>query len=365
MINRIKIEGYKSIKKLDLMLKPINILIGSNGVGKSNFLSFFRLVNNIYEQRLQNYVAKQGGADNLLHFGRKVTHEIYGKISFVKDISANSNNVYYFNLVSDVVNNFIINVEGSGYNISNWENDKNDYFYSTDVKESLIKGSSTFRNKFISNYLSSMKIFHFHDTAENSPLRGSAQVDDNKNLRENGSNLAAFLYYLQEKYPKNFNRIEKTVQSIAPYFERFDLRPDRLNENNIKLEWKEVNQPEGYFNASHLSDGTLRFIALATLLMQPELPEVIIIDEPELGLHPFAINKLAALIRKTSTKSQIIISTQSVNFVDNFEPEEIITVDRENNESVFNRVESEKLNNWLSDYTIGDLWQKNVIKGQP
>ena len=211
-----------------------------------------------------------------------------------------------------------------------------------------------------------MKIFHFHDTGENSPLKSSCQVDDNKFLRENGKNLSAFLYFLQEKHPKNFDRIQKTIKSIAPYFERFELSPDRLNENMIRLEWKEINQPESYFNASHLSDGTLRFIALVTLLLQPNLPEVIIIDEPELGLHPFAINILCGLIRKASTKSQIIISTQSVNFVDNFEPEEIITVDRIDNESVFSRLKSEDLENWLSDYyTIGDLWQKNVIKGQP
>lgn len=365
MINRIKIEGYKSIKNLDLELQPINILIGSNGVGKSNFLSFFKLVNNIYEKRLQNYVAKQGGADNLLHFGRKVTSNIYGKLSFIREIEANLNNVYYFNLISDTQNNILIAKEASGFKISDWQDDNTNYFYSSDIKESFIKGSSTFRDKFISDYLSSMKIFHFHDTAENSPLRSSCQVDDNRFLKENGGNLPAFLYYLQEKHIKSFNRIEKTIKSIAPYFETFELSPDRLNETMIKLEWKEINQPENYFNASHLSDGTLRFIALATLLMQPDLPEVIIIDEPELGLHPFAINKLAALIRKASTKSQIIVSTQSVNFVDNFETDEIITVDRENNESVFSRLESQNLNSWLSDYTIGDLWQKNVIKGQP
>ena len=365
MINRIKIKGYKSIKSLDLELKPINILIGSNGVGKSNFLSFFKLVNNIYDKRLQNFVAKQGGADNLLHFGNKVTDAIYGKLSFIKEIDSDLNNVYYFDLFSDTQNNLIIGKEASGFKISNWQDDITNYFYATDIKESLIKGSSTFRDKFISDYLSSMKIFHFHDTAENSPLRSSSQIDDNRFLKENGSNLPSFLYYLQEKHTKSFNRIEKTIKSIAPYFEKFELAPDRLNESIIKLEWREVNQFENYFNASHLSDGTLRFIALATLLMQPDLPEVIIIDEPELGLHPFAINKLAALISKASTKSQVIISTQSVNLVDNFETDEIITVDREDNASVFNRLESQNLNSWLSDYTIGDLWQKNVIKGQP
>ncbi len=363
MINRIKIEGYKSIKDLDLELKQINILIGSNGVGKSNFLSFFKLVNNIYEQRLQNFVAKQGGADNLLHFGRKVTDVVEGNIFF------DNRNSYFFKLEPDVLNKFYINDKGGfnseyGYTFSI----KGKWFHNTFTYislESEVKDFVGGIGSWVNSYLNTFKIFHFHDTGETSPLRSSSIVDDNKFLKENGSNLPSFLYYLQEKHPKSFHRIEKTIQSIAPYFDRFELEPDRLNENNIKLEWREINQPDAYFNASHLSDGTLRFIALATLLMQPDLPEVIIIDEPELGLHPFAINKLAALIRKASATSQIIISTQSVNFVDNFEPEEIITVDRENNESVFKHLETESLSSWLSEYTIGDLWQKNVIKGQP
>jgi predicted ATPase len=363
MINRIKIEGYKSIKDLDLQLMPINILIGSNGVGKSNFLSFFKLVNNLYERRLANFVISQEGADNLLHFGKKVTESIYGKLEFI-NLTKSDKNSFYFNLFPTNNNNLYISTEGYGYN-SSWDDDLHNYFWTDNIRESELITKTGYRYKYLQEYLSSFKKYHFHDTDDKSPLRSSCQVDDNKYLKENGSNLPAFLFYLKEKHFKSFNRIEKTIKSIAPYFDKFELVPDRLNENIIKLEWKEINQPDSYFNASHLSDGTLRFIALTTLLMQPNLPEVIIIDEPELGLHPFAINKLASLIRKASVSSQIIISTQSVNFVDNFEPEEIITVDRENNESVFNRLKSENLNNWLSDYTMGDLWQKNVIKGQP
>ena len=283
MINRIKIEGYKSIKKLDLELKPINILIGSNGVGKSNFLSFFKLVNNIYEQRLQGYVAKQGGADNLLHFGRKVTEQIKGTLYF------DYKNSYVFELFSDSENLLIISNDRGGFNseYGTTFTYKDTWFYTYFTQYS--KESNVIKEKkgigsWVNTYLNSFKKYHFHDTGENSPLRSSSQVDDNKYLKENGSNLPAFLYYLQEMHPKSFNRIEKTVKSIAPYFERFELSPDRLNKNMIKLEWKEINQPDGYFNASHLSDGTLRFIALATLLMQPDLPEVIIIDEPEIGM---------------------------------------------------------------------------------
>lgn len=185
-------------------------------------------------------------------------------------------------------------------------------------------------------------------------------------LREDGSNLPAYLYYLQEKYPKTFKRIEQTIQSISPFFERFNLIPFALDENAIFLEWIDKEHPDMYFNAIHLSDGSLRFIALCTLLLQPNLPSLLIIDEPELGLHPAAIDKISGLIRSVSKKGcQVIISTQSETMLNNFEPDDIITVDREDNQSVFHRLEKSKLNSWLDDYSIGELWNKSVIKGQP
>jgi predicted ATPase len=213
-------------------------------------------------------------------------------------------------------------------------------------------------------FIDSFRVYHFHDTTQTSKIRKSAEIDDNYFLDEDGANLPAYLYLIQEKYPKDFKKIEMLVGMVAPYFERFNLHPDKLNEDRIKLEWKEKNS-DTYFRANHLSDGTLRFIVLATLLLTPEAPEVIIIDEPELGLHPSAINILAGLIQGASVRSQIIISTQSVSLIDNFEPEDIITVDRADRQSVFKRQSSEELKEWLKDYSIGDLWNKNVIGGRP
>jgi predicted ATPase len=212
--------------------------------------------------------------------------------------------------------------------------------------------------------MSSFKIFHFHDTSDTAKIKKTSNVHDNHVLREDAGNLASFLYLLQEKHPKSFKKIEMTIHSVAPFFEKFDLKPNNINPESIRLEWKEKDS-DMYLNASHLSDGTLRFIALTTLLMQPEPPSIIIIDEPELGLHPFAINKLAGLIQKVSAHSQVIISTQSVGLVDNFEPEDIIVVDRKEKQSVFERQNSENLQRWLENYTIGDLWLKNVIGGRP
>ena len=354
MLNNIQIEGFKSIRKLDLNLNPINILIGSNGVGKSNFISFFKLVNNIYEQRLQQHSLKSG-SDNLLHYGRKQTNQIKGYLGF-------GDNAYSFELEPNESGGLFITEERSIY----YPAPHNTSFWNTNIQESLIKTSSTKRDYYLRDYLESYKIYHFHDTSNTAPLRTPANVNDNRMLKEDGDNLASYLYLLQEKYPKNFKRIEKTIQSIAPFFERFNLQPDRLDESRIKLVWNEVQHPDTYFDASHLSDGSLRFIALTTLLLQPQLPKVIIIDEPELGLHPVAINKLAGLIKSASQKNcQIIVSTQSVNLLNNFEPEDIVTVDKIDNQSSFNRLNLDNLKEWLDDYSLGELWTKSVIKGQP
>lgn len=355
MLQNIKIEGFKSIKKLDLNLSPINILIGSNGVGKSNFISFFKLVNNIYEKRLQQYSLKSG-ADNLLHYGRKNTNEISGELNF-------GNNAYYFSLMPTDEDTLFISREDS---ILPKSTQYKKSYYDENIKESLIKNSSIERNHYLSEHLESYKIYHFHDTSNSAPLRSKANTNDNRILREDGGNLPAYLYYLQEKHPLNFKRIERTIQSVVPFFERFNLSPAFLDEDKILLEWTEKEHPETYFNANHLSDGSLRFVALVTLLMQPNLPKVIIIDEPELGLHPTAINKLSGLMKSAATKDcQIIVSTQSVTLLNNFDAEDIITVDKEENQSVFRRLNKELLSHWMDDYSIGELWTKSIIKGQP
>jgi predicted ATPase len=353
MLQNIKIEGFKSIKTMDLKLSPINLLIGSNGVGKSNFISFFKLVNNIYEQRLQQYSLKSG-VDNLLHYGRKNTTEIKGYLNF-------GNNAYEFNLLPSDEGSLFIGREDS---LLNYQTQYSKTFYEENIKESLIKGSSTQRNKYLSEHLESYKIYHFHDTSSSAPLRSFANLSDNRMLREEGENLPAFLYYLQEKHPKHFKIIEMVIQSVFPFFDRFDLAPFFLDENKIELEWYEKEHPENPFFARHLSDGTLRFIALATLFLQPNLPKTIIIDEPELGLHPFAIAKLAGMIKKASIQSQIIIATQSVNLVNEFSADDIIVANREDNQTVFKRQSEESLKTWLEDYSIGELWEKNVIGGR-
>lgn len=358
MITKLAISGYKSIKKQEVQLAAINIIIGGNGVGKSNLISVFSLIRNLYEHNLRDYVIKKGGADSFLHFGKKNTQEIDVDIYF-GDTEEDTNR-FIVSLGEAQDNLYIKTLKTGFYNgawhIRQYENSKN---------ESDFRDIRTGQAFWVNDRLKEFDVYHFHDTGDNSPMKGLCNVNDNKYLKRDGSNIAAFLYFLQKKQPKHFHRLEKTIQSIAPFFERFELSPNRLNENQIQLEWKEAGALDSYFNAYHLSDGTLRFICLATLLMQPEPPKTIIIDEPELGLHPIAINKLAGLIRKVSKTVQVIISSQSVNLVDNFEPEDILVADREDRQSVFKRLDRDKLQLWLDEYSLGEVWEKNIIGGQP
>jgi predicted ATPase len=364
MIERVIIDNFKSIRYADVTLGPINVLIGANGAGKSNLCAFFRMIRWMSRGNLQEYAGRYG-AENLLHYGVKGSDYMEGLIDF------DNTNAYYFRLEPTPDNRFIFTREGNyfnGYNYTTkdytqWHDDAFGALRSGQ-RESYVLGSQSYRDQRMLQYLNAFQVFHFHDTSEQSKLRKPCPIDDNQYLRENGENLPAILYFLQEKEPEALRWIEGVVRSIAPFFDRFVLQPRRLDPDTIQLVMRQKGS-DAYFDSTYLSDGTLRFIALATLLLQPALPKTIIVDEPELGLHPAAIQKLAVMLRSAAQHSQIILSTQSVSLVDEFEPEEIIAVDQQDGHSIFSSLDPETLESWLKDYTMGDLWNKNVIGARP
>lgn len=348
----IDIRGYKSIRSVHLNLNPINILIGANGAGKSNFISFFSFLKTAYDQQLQNFVAKKGGVDKFLYNGRKQTERIYTHLQF-KDY------FYEFRLGYGEAG-FLVEDEkvGLGHQF--------DIVEYSPTKELSIKTFTGEKGDLIRRYLNGLKVYHFHETGEKSPFNTDCRVDDNFVLQSHGGNLAAILYQLQQNDPIVYNRIVKVIQSIAPYFLDFDLRPNTGGSEYIRLAWRD-KYSENRYGATDFSDGTIRFIALVSLFLQPNPPAVIIIDEPELGLHPFALSKLAGLVQSAASRNtQVILSTQSVELVNCFNPEDVIAVDNKEGESFFNRLDKEELSGWLDDYTLGDLWRQNMLnKGFP
>lgn len=352
MLDRIKIEGYRSIKMLELSLEPINLLIGANGAGKSNFISFFRLVQMIFEQKLKNYTMTQS-AERLLHYGRKHTKEIRGLFNF-------NLNTYEFTLQPREDETLFIAEEKSIY--------QNDVRFNRDIDESIVAVSDAFRNQYLQNYFGGSKVYHFHDTGSTSPLRRrEVDIYNNHTLANDGGNLAAYLFWLKQEHPKTLSLIESALKSVMPIFDRFVFPGDALPQRDtVGIWWSNRAVSDTPFSVKDFSDGSLRFLALTTLFLQPTLPKVIIIDEPELGLHPRAISALSGLIKSaTSRGAQVIISTQSVALINYFEPKDVITVDLQDGASIFKRLSSDELANWLENYSLGDLWEISVLDGQP
>lgn len=347
----IKVNGFKSIDELYFDVRPINILIGGNGAGKSNFISLFRFLHEAYRQNMAGYVSINGDAEKFVHNGPKVTQKIEIELSF-----ENRTSVYGFGLVcSDA--NFRTLYEEYRLDDNIWNEKHSD-------TELRIKYNSAYSAKHIRSYLDGLRVFHFHDVGKLSPFNATTKVFDNTMLHSDGRNLAAYLLRLRSDEPKTYRRIVTTIRHIAPYFDDFILEPH--GDENIRLRWSEAGS-ELVYGAADFSDGTMRFVALTALFLQPTLPATLIIDEPELGLHPMAIEILASLIRGASKQGcQVIVATQSVELVSFFEPEEVVVVDRHKGSSVFSRLKTDSLNQWLESYSLGELWKQNIINsGQP
>jgi predicted ATPase len=369
-IKNITIKNFKSIRSLnEFKLNDINILIGANGAGKSNFISFLKLLREISKSNLRGFVGDNAGANRLLYFGRKNSESMGGRIEF-NSVNA-SVNAYELELKPDSEDSFYFTKEITSFMPQTIWHDVNATltgYKETILKDMIDKHSLEYGYAGIPGHvlkaLSGFDIFHFHDTGVSSPFKQTCDINDNRLLKRDGKNIAAILFFLKEHEPIIFRKIEGIIKQVAPFFDSFVLEPLRATKETIRLEWKEMGSDD-YFNADQLSDGTLRMIALVTLLMQPNLPSTIIIDEPELGLHPAAIQVLAGLIRSVSKKSQVIISTQSVTLINQFTPDDLIVVEREGSCSIFKRFSEEEIESWLESYSLGELWEKNIIGGRP
>lgn len=352
----ISVKGYKSIKDQEIPLTKINVLIGQNGAGKSNFISLFKFLRNIIEGRLKNYSLKVG-AETLLYYGSKETRKIEIFINLTQN---------FYGLTLESTANDSLFIEHEYFTIRNNDSNIHKGEHTAQSEESELSKGENKNNaaEQVYNVLKEWRVYHFHDTSETAGVKKYGSIADNQFLFEDASNLAAFLYVLKHTQEEYYERIVKTVQLVIPFFKDFVLRPNPLNEENIRLEWNDKFSDKT-FTANELSDGSLRFICMATLLLQKNLPQMILLDEPELGLHPSAITILAGLLKKAANRSQVIVSTQSVSLVNEFEAEDIIVVENKEAETTFKRLEPEKLETWLHEYSMGDLWDKNIIGGNP
>ena len=366
-VNSLSVSGYKSIRELrDFKLNALNVLIGANGAGKSNFINLFRLLNQMYEQQLQLYVPLQGGPDALLHFGRSTSQRLQAEFRFQSDTLESMRSGYSFNLIPTVDNQFIFESEQSFFFGGELQIVNPSRVLGRGHSESRLKEAKDDYSQFVRPSVSNWRVYHFHDTSDTAKVKQRHATNDNLRLKPDAANLAPYLRMIKEKHAAHHQRIVETIRLVMPFFDDFVHRPG--NPEYVELEWTEKNDPDTPFKAHRLSDGSLRFICLVTLLLQPVslLPDTILIDEPELGLHPYAIAVLADIFKQVAEDRQLIVSTHSVELINELSPEDVIVVENQRGESIFKRLNTEDLGDWLKDdYSLGDLWKRNILGGRP
>lgn len=374
-LTRLRIQGFRSIRDLDLPLGMLTVLIGANGSGKSNFIGFFNMLGYMLTESLQVYVGRRGGGSSILHYGPKRTPVMSAELEFKGESGTSS---YGFTMAFASPDSLLFTDEHVGFQYPDknrpYEGPLGAGHFETKLT-AMAKDRATSESRKVArifvNRLRELRVYHFHDTSEGAYIRTQQDLERNRSLMSNGGNLAAFLYLLQESKPHHFAQIIETVRLAVPYLKSLILEPDRLSARNIQLRWTDDN-PDYEFGAHQLSDGSLRAIALITALLQPDemLPSVIFIDEPELGLHPAAIGVVASLIKSLSSKRQVIVATQSPRFLAEFSPDDVVVAERKERpggygESTYRRLVSDDLLDWLEDYDLGDLYEKNVTGGWP
>lgn len=361
-IDKITVKGFKSIKTLeDFELKSLNVVVGANGSGKSNLISFFKLLRKLIDGNLNRYVTDSGGAGDLLFCGRKTTE----KMQFVTRFGERG---FRFNLVATPSDDCAIEDEARYYTGGRtgwWELGDSSDGRSQMVSEVNRAIGDAKYSQPVFDAISSWQIYHFHDTSPTAAMRHEEIVEDDAVLREDAANIAPFLLHLKTRHAEAYQHIIDAIQLVMPFFDDFLLKPVKKGEaEKVKINW--LQKGSDYpMQPYHLSDGSIRFICLATALLQPSPPTTIIIDEPELGLHPAALVILAELVQAAAARTQVIIATQSPALIDQFAVEDIIVVNRKDRASHFERLCESDFDQRLQDYSVGELWAKNVIVGGP
>ncbi|MBU6401760.1 MAG: AAA family ATPase [Verrucomicrobia bacterium] len=347
-------------------LGRLNVLIGANGTGKSNLVSLFAFLNAAMKGELQIFVGRTGAAHSLLHLGPKQTGELTGTLEFDND---EESAFYAFKLLFAAPDNLIFASETFRTVPKPPKTSSCSELIARGANESAVAQPGFQDNewlKWFASLISGLRSFHFHDTSLLARIRGHSRAADHRVLYQNGENLASVLRFLRDAHPEHYQRILETVRLIAPFFADFVLEAPTPSPELVMLNWR-AKGADYEFGPHQLSDGTLRFTALATLLLLPMemLPGMIVIDEPELGLHPYAIKLLASLLAEASARTQVLVATQSAALVDEVEPNEVIVANLEGGATSFERLDSEKLSDWLKEYTLSQMWETNLFGGRP
>ena len=371
-IEAVRIRGFRSLADVELSnLRNANVLIGANGSGKSNFIRFFEMLSwMLGSRRLGEFVERQGGADDQLHRGNSVTPHVEGELALRTEKGRND---YRFRLSYAHPDRFIFTDEAFRFSSSDLPADAPWQHAPSGQAEAMIvdiaqgsppRGVNATTARVIVHLLRNCAVYQFHDTSDTSNFKKRCDAEDSNYLRTHGGNLAAVLHRLEQEDVNRFDLISKHIRRVLPVFDRFHIDDSY---GKVSLRWKAIGTDKT-FGAHLTSDGSLRFFALVTLLNLPleMLPNVLLLDEPELGLHPAAIALVGGMIKSLAVDRQVIVATQSPLLVDAFDLDEIVVMGLQDGRTTFSRPVAEGFREWLDEgFMPGAMWQKNLIGGRP
>ena len=322
-LSRISVNGFRSIRSLKrLKLDQLNVLVGSNGSGKSNLMKVFTLLRDLSDQseHVQPLEA-MGGFEVNRHRGRRQSYDIKFELSFMDGGTLK-----------------LKNNRGEGFN---WPS-----------KDKL----SSRRD------IGKWRVYDFCNA---DAMRRKSYVSGHDLLVEDGRNLASVLYWLRENRHDDFRILRQTYRLSCPFLGGFFLNPYEFNEAQIELVWRDLHGRK--CGANTLSDASLRFLALVTILRTPEdlRPPILFLENPDLGLHPHAVSLLHSMISSYAVHTQVVLTTQNPYFLDHFDPDDIIVANLVDGETEFKRLTNKDLDEWLEDESLGQLWCRNHFGGRP
>ena len=371
MIESVRIRGFRSLADVELAGIPkAAVLIGANGSGKSNFIRFFEMLSWMLIRQLGEFIERQGGADDQLYGGSRSTARLDGEIELH---TSQGQNDYQFALSYAHPDRFFFSEERFRFKRHRLQAEAQWQHFDGGHREAKIVEAAQSDdypriNKntalVIVRLLRNCSVYQFHDTSDESNFKKKWDAKENNYLRRHGGNLAAVLRRLEQEDIRRYETICRHIGRILPVFDRFAIEE---NYGRVSLSWK-AKGTDKTFGAHLTSDGSLRFFALVTLLnLPPEmLPNILLLDEPELGLHPAAIALIGGMIKSLAEDRQVIVATQSPLLVDAFGLDEVFVLELRDGRTEVRKLSPDDYQVWLDDnFTSGELWQKNLFGGRP
>jgi predicted ATPase len=380
--SQLEVGGYRRLRQVEMQLAPLNVLIGANGVGKSSILEVVDLLAASADGSLENSISEAGGISSLLTLDDRTD-----ALRFSLEMpSADPAPIKYEVRISREGVGYAIRrealtqqqqpdqpipfkfIDATGAQVHyhdpaqrrlvrpNWE------YKATETALSQVPKMYQTPEKFRQLLASSSALYHTLDVSFRAPVRLPQPLQPANTPGSDGADLLPCLYTMRETDRDRYEAVEDALRAAFPTFERLDLPPAAAG--RLTLAWRDKNFTQPIY-PHQLSEGTLRFLWLATLLQSPGLPVVTLIDEPEVSLHPEMLRLLADLMREASSRSQLIVATHSDRFVRFLQPEELVVCNLAEDGGMFVRRASDlDLDGWLADYALDELWSIGRLGGR-